>query len=204
MRTRHSLSSPFLTAGVAVLLAGCTGTRVARIAPEQTVDISGDWNDTDSRLVADTMIADALTDRWQHDFLQAHSGDRPVVVVGHVQNRSTEHINTQTFVQDMVRAFVRSGAVRVVASGEQRADVQAEVNTQQSNAAADTRAQAGAAQGANFQLSGVINTIFDQEGGKAVKYYQVDLQLVNLQTQELVWTGQKKIKKFVQRSGYRP
>ena len=49
-------------------------------------------------------------------------------------------------------------------------------------------------------MGGVINTITDQERGKTVVFYQVDLNLVNLETNEKVWLGQKKIKKFIGRS----
>ena len=57
--------------------------------------------------------------------------------------------------------------------------------------------------GADFMLLGEINTIFDREDGREIKYYQVDLNLTDLENNELVWVGQKSIKKFVERSRYR-
>lgn len=198
---RHS---PLLALTAIALLGACSpGTRVARIDPNTTVDLSGDWNDADSKLVADEMIRDALTTPWATRYMQTHGGKAPKVIVGTVRNKSSEHINVATFVQDMVAAFVRSGAVTVVASGDERSQVRAERQDQQSNASADTRARIGAEQGADFMLVGEVNTIVDQEGGRAVKFYQIDLRLTDMESNAMTWTGQKKIKKFVERSGVR-
>jgi hypothetical protein len=49
-------------------------------------------------------------------------------------------------------------------------------------------------------LKGKINTIMDEAGAKAVKYYQVELELIDMVSNEKVWIGQKKIKKIVERS----
>ena len=203
-RIRSAAACGIVLLAMNVAFAGCGATRVVRLDPNETVDISGDWNDADSKLVADEMIRDALTTPWATRFMQAHGGTSPKVIVGTVRNLSSEHINTATFIQDLVAAFVRSSAVTVIQGGAQREQVRAERQDQQSNASADTRARVGNEQGANFMLVGQVNTIIDQEGGKAVKYYQVDLNLTDMESNALAWVGQKKIKKFVQRSGSRP
>ncbi len=189
----------------AIVLSSCAsgGTRVARIDPNQVVDLSGDWNDTDSKLVADEMIADALSTPWSRRYMEAHSGKTPAVIIGRVRNKSAEHINVNTFVRDMVAAFVRSGVARVVSSSGQRDQVRDERDDQQEFASADSRARLRNELGADFMLLGEINTIFDREGRSEVKYYQVDLNLTDLESNELVWVGQKSIKKFVERSRYR-
>ena len=194
-----------LIIAVAFAAAGCGSgnTQVERIAPEQAVDVSGNWNDTDSRLVAQEMIQDATTNPWSRRFMAAHNGERPTVVVGRVANRSAEHINVNTFVRDIVAAFLRTETARVVSSGDERDQTRGERQDQQDFASAATRARLRNELGANFMLLGEINTIFDREAGREVKYYQVDLNLTNLETNELIWVGQKQIKKFVQRRNIR-
>ena len=64
----------------------------------------------------------------------------------------------------------------------------------------DTRTAHGQETGANYMLSGTLNQIVDQEGGKAVVYYQTNLKLLNMKSNKIAWNGQKKIKKFVKRS----
>ena len=200
----------FSTSKTALMLLGmislgaCSSrTSVERVEPDQVMDVSGDWNDTDSRLVADEMIRDATSMPWSRRFMEANAGQRPVVVVGRVANKSAEHINTRTFVQDMVNTFIRTETARIVSSADQRDQVRDERWDQQDFASPATQARMRNELGANFMLLGEINTIFDREDGREVKYYQVDLNLTDLETNELVWVGQKKIKKFVQRRGSR-
>ena len=103
----------------------------------------------------------------------------------------------------MVAAFLNSGVARVVSSSDERDQVRDERWDQQNFASAETRSRMRNELGADFMLLGEINTIFDREGGREVKYYQVDLNLTDLENNELVWVGQKSIKKFVERSRYR-
>ena len=188
-----------LAVAAAMVACGSKDTRVERIDPEQSIDISGDWNDTDSRLVADEMIRDAGSHPWARRYMERNGGTRPVVVIGRVANKSSERINVNTFVQDIVRSFVNTELARVVSSGEAREQLRDERFDQQDFASPATRARMRTELGANFMLLGEINTIFDREGGREVKFYQVDLNLTDLESNELVWLGQKRIKKYVER-----
>jgi hypothetical protein len=190
---------------IPLVMSACSSgrTTVDRIDPQQTVDVSGNWNDTDSRLVAEEMIQDALAHPWSRRFTEANTGQRPTIVIGRVANKSAEHINVNTFVQDMVRAFIQTETARVVSSGDAREQLRDERFDQQDFASPETRARLRNELGANFMLLGEINTIFDREGGREVKFYQVDLNLTSLESNELIWVGQKQIKKFVERRGVR-
>jgi uncharacterized protein (TIGR02722 family) len=183
---------------IAVLLVGCSTVKVSRVDVEEQIDLSGEWNDTDSQLVSKEMVSDALSRPWIDEFV-SKKGQKPRVIVGTVKNRSHEHINTQTFVKDLERELINSGRVVFVASKEERQEIREEKLDQMMNASAATRKQLGEEWGADFILQGQINTILDQSGNKTLKYYQVELELVNILTNEKVWIGQKKIKKLVQR-----
>jgi uncharacterized protein (TIGR02722 family) len=182
-----------------VLVSAC-GKKVRRIDPETTTDLSGFWNDTDSRIVAEGMIADCLTHPW----IQQHAIEyerKPVVIVGIVRNRSMEHIATNTFVRDLERALINTGQVRVVASPLEREELREEREQQQDWAAEETRKRLRAETGADYMLNGDINVIIDKEGGTEVKFYQVDLFLTSIENNERIWIGQSKIKKEISRSG---
>ncbi|MCL4305775.1 penicillin-binding protein activator LpoB [bacterium] len=187
-----------------VTLMSCSsGKKVSRIDVEETVDLSGNWNDTDSRLVADEMISDAMSRPWLSNFLR-DKGKNPAVIVGNMRNLSDEHIATGTFVGDIERAFVNSGSVRVVASRDERDGVREEREDQQANASLETMKEFGMELGADYMLIGTINKILDQEGKEKIAFYQVDLTLTDMQTNEKVWIGQKKIKKYIARKNYKP
>ncbi|MEM9177855.1 MAG: penicillin-binding protein activator LpoB, partial [Myxococcota bacterium] len=131
------------------------------------------------------------------------TGDRPTVIVGAVRNRSSEHINTRTFTKDLERAFVNSGRVRVVASSDERGGIRDERLDQLRNATIETAKSMGKEIGADFMLIGGINTIIDAAGNKQVRFYQVELELIALETNEKVWIGQKKLKKLVKNPKFR-
>jgi len=179
-----------------VLLAGC-GTSVKRVDSSETIDLSGAWNDTDSRLVAEEMIEDALSRAWLPNYSRSNGGAAPAVIVGTVRNLSHEHINVNTFIADMERALINSGRVEFVASKVERSEIRDERIDQDLNSSAQTRNAAGQEVGADFMLQGQINTIIDVDGNEQVRYYQVDLTLISMADNRKVWVGQKKIKKFV-------
>ncbi len=185
-----------------VFFLGACSTSVERVASDSTIDLSGAWNDTDSRLVADEMIQDALSRPWISDF-SGRTGQRPAVIVGTVRNLSHEHINVKTFVADMERALVNSGKVDFVASRDERGEIRDERIDQDLNAREETRNAAGQELGADFMLQGQINTIIDMEGKQQVRYYQVDLTMISMADNRKVWLGQKKIKKLVKNSKLR-
>tara|TARA_R110001583_G_scaffold14560_4_gene60635 strand:+ start:3412 stop:4002 length:591 start_codon:yes stop_codon:yes gene_type:complete len=187
---------------IALFLAVGCSTQVTRLDPNQAVDLSGSWNDTDSRMVAQEMIQDALSHPWisQHETGQ---GRQPTVIVGTVQNLSHEHININTFVSDMERALINSGRVDFVASSQERSEIRKERVDQDLNATAKTRNAAGNETGADFMLKGQINTIIDVASKDQVRYYQVDLTLISMKDNRKVWLGQKKIKKLVENSKLR-
>ncbi|MCB9357344.1 MAG: penicillin-binding protein activator LpoB [Calditrichaeota bacterium] len=193
-----------LLAAASVSLISCSsGKKVSRIDVEETVDLSGNWNDTDSRLVADEMISDAMTRPWLNNFVR-DTGKNPAVIVGNIRNLSDEHVAVGTFLGDIERAFVNGGQVRVVASKDEREGVREEREDQQANASLETMKEFGLELGADYMLIGTLNKILDQEGKEKVAFYQVDLTLTDMESNEKVWIGQKKIKKYIARKNYKP
>ena len=197
----HRLPRRALTLAVLALVAttaACNNKRVARIDPTSVTDLSGRWNDADSRLVANELVIQSLNAPWAKRYAEAH-GRPPAVIIGGFANRTMEHIPVATFTRDIERAMLNSTAVRVVASADERASVRAERADQQQNAAADTRARLAKEQGAQFMLQGDVQAIEDAEGREKVVYYQVDATLVDLESNAKVWIGQHKIKKYIDR-----
>lgn len=182
-----------------VLASGCAGTSrtVRRTAADEQTDLSGRWNDTDARLVAEEMVDDLLGRPWLSRFQDAE-GEQPVVIVGDVRNRSSEHIDTTTFIKDIERELVNSGQVRFVAGQEQREQIREERMDQQTQAATETISRLGEETGADFMLQGVITSTTDAVEGERAVFYQVDMELVSIQTNEKVWIGSKEIKKVIE------
>ena len=196
---RRRIGTIILFLGVLTLYAGCATTRVERKAVDTTIDISGRWNDADSRMVSEEMIQDCLNRPWLQRFSDKHGGKPPTVIVGRVRNRSHEHINVQTFIKGLERALINSGMVQFVASKGERTGVREERLDMAKHATDESMKAPGEETGADFMLIGTINTIRDEAGGKAVMFYQTNLELINMANNIKVWVGEKKIKKLIKR-----
>ncbi len=204
-RDRFTVIIPMMLALVFVTYSGvgCSSKVVSRVDPSEQIDLSGKWNDTDSRQVSEEIIADCLNHQWLTRYQQRNS-DQPTVITGSIRNKSLEHIAVGTFLRDIERAMVNSGEIQVVASAEERGDLRAEKEDQRLNASPETLKQMGREVGADYMLLGEINQINDREDGKEVRFYQIDLELIDIETNVKTWLGQTKIKKYVGRSAYSP
>lgn len=183
---------------LAALSAACA-TKVTRVDPSAVTDLSGRWNDTDSRLVANELIRASLTGNWSRQYAETHGGQAPAVIIGSFENRTREHIAVNTFLKDLENAFVNSGSVRVVATRDERGEIRDERADQQENARADTRAKMAQELGAKYMLQGTIEAIEDAAGREKVVFYQVDATLIDIESNLKVWTGQYKQKKVIER-----
>jgi uncharacterized protein (TIGR02722 family) len=210
MMTSRPLTSAAAILVIAVLAASCSNKNVSRIEPDTVTDLSGQWNDTDSRLVANALIEQSLTDPWLQRYSNANGGDPPTVIVGSFRNRSSEHIPVSTFVNDLESAYINSGAVTVVAGDAERDQIRDERDDQQQNARSDTRAGLGQELGANYVLQGELHSMEDEEETtrfgatrkEKIVFYQVDARLVDLESNAVVWAGQHKIKKYIERKPF--
>jgi uncharacterized protein (TIGR02722 family) len=180
-----------------IALTGCK-TKVKRVETDEAIDLSGRWNDTDSQLVSAEMIADIAARPWVEEFT-AKNGKKPVIIVGTIRNLSSEHIETATFSKDLEREMVNDGRVTFVAGKQERGELRDERMEQQTWSTAETQKRLAAETGADYMLQGSIKSIIDQEGRQSVKFYQVDMELIHLESNEKVWIGSKKIKKLVKK-----
>jgi penicillin-binding protein activator len=189
-------------AALVLLLAGLAGcgaeTKVTRVDAGVVTDLSGRWNDTDSRMVAESMVKEALEYPWLSNFSQTNRR-QPVVVVGTVLNNSHEHINVQTFVTDLERELTNSQKITFVAGKSEREEVRVERKEQAMYSREDTQKAPGKEIGADYMMKGTIATILDEADGTKAMFYQVDLQMVDLESNAKVWFGQKKIKKVIEK-----
>jgi len=192
------LVKPLMIIALLSIVWSCDpGRKVQRVDTGQQIDLSGRWNDTDSRMVADKLTGQMLGEKWLPRFEQANTGKRPSVVVGLIGNKSHEHIDAETFIKDIERAVINNGSVRLIQAGDKRDELRAERQDQQKNASLNTMKKWGLEMGADFILQGTINSIVDEYQKQKVVYYQVNLELTDIETNEIVWVGQEKIKKLI-------
>ena len=190
---------------VAVVLAGCGGTKVANVDPRTEGYISGRWNDSDARAVAEDLIPQCLESPWLPEFRGQQGDQRPRVLVAYVENNTSEHISIDVFMNELQRVLINSGVVRFVADEVVREDLMREVEWQRDMAAGGgvSRDVDRGVSGADFMMMGAVNSVVDQGGGSAIVYYKVDLSLTDLRNWEKVWIGSAERKHLVEGSKVR-
>ncbi len=182
-----------------VFFPGCGGQKeVTRMDPERTTDLTGGWNDTDSRQVAETMAKDALNSDWLVRFQERNDGEQPVMIVGLIKNKTHEHIDPMTFIKDIQRQFIKRDAIRIVEHGAFREKMREERSDQQKYASEDTQNKFGLELGADYMMHGSISSDVQKVDDEKVVFYKVNLELADLTTNEIVWIGDKEIKKYVE------
>jgi uncharacterized protein (TIGR02722 family) len=183
----------------AVLFAtACASTpQVSRVSADTQTDLSGYWNDTDVRIVCESLINDCLGSARVAQF-QTAKGRLPVIIVGAFKNDSDEHIDTSIITTKMETVILNSGKADFVASKSERAQLRDERQQQQSWASEDTAKAIANEAGADYMLIGSVKTIVDKAGNTATRTYYVNAQLVDVETGKKVWIGDNSaIKKII-------
>lgn len=183
-----------------LFLFSCATTSVKRYAAEDSVkDLSGYWNSNDVDQVCTTLIDSCIKSRRIANF-RATEGRAPVVIIGTIRNKSVEHIDTSILSKRFQNVIINDGTLEFVADANQREELRAEKNDQAENAY-ETAKSIGNETAADFMLQGTVSTIVDTAGRQQVRTYQVDMQLIDLETNRIVWSEQNNdIKKYIKKS----
>ena len=178
-------------------LAGCATPKVERIDAETVTDLSGYWNDTDVRLVADTLIKECTNAPAISNYTRT-KGKFPVVIVGTFKNQSDEHIDTSILVKKFEAALVNSGKVDFVASAAERGELRQERKEQQDWSSEETAKRLANETGADFMLIGAVKTIVDMNDKKSSRTYYVTAELIDIESNRKLWIGENsEIKKLI-------
>lgn len=195
---KRIITSIAIMAATVLTLNSCKSTpAVQRVDENSVTDLSGRWNETDSRITAEEITAELMSHSWYSTYAAENNGKKPVIIVGMITNKSHEHIPAETFSKDIEKQIINSGRMKLVQAGAMREEIRAERADQQNFASQSTMKKFGLENGADFMLQGTINSIVDQAGKQKTVYYQIDLELTNIQTNDKVWIGDRKIKKVI-------
>lgn len=183
---------------VTLLLAGCASTpQVSRVSSDTQTDLSGYWNDTDVRIVCESLINECLANPRIAQF-EKTKGKLPVFIIGAFKNDSDEHIDTSIITNKMETVILNSGKADFVAGKDDRTGVREERTDQQSQASEDTAKALANETGADFMLIGSVKTIVDKAGKTATRTYFVYAELVNVENNTKIWKGENsEIKKVI-------
>jgi len=176
--------------------------KVKRVDSDELTDLDGFWNDNDVKIVCDNLIDQCVNSggvKRKSAKIEERTGDVPSAIIGKIRNESSEHIDTSIIEMKFRNAIINSGVMNFVASKGERETLRDEKDDQQGHAV-DAKAQNNET-AADFMLMGSVKTIIQKEGKKSVRAYFVYVELVDIETNKILWTGEDdSIKKIVKKS----
>ena len=198
MKTRFSL---FLLIIIINLVAGCGPTIRYEIKDEETVTGS-DWSAKDLKDVSDYMAGSIK----KAAFIASpqYTRERPRWMLARdMKNETDEHVNTRTIMEKIRTRLINEGIDNFI-DDQAIEDILNQMKLQQSGLFDNkTVAQIGKLVGAKLILRGTISSIRKKSDRKDIIYYNITLQLVNIQTGEIVWTDEKEIQRLTSKSMFR-
>jgi hypothetical protein len=189
---------PLLALG-ALALPGCGGKTITRTESGASKDLSGRWNDVDTKNTVKEIVEKALRAPWPDRFIAEHKRN-PIIVIGKFIARAEgEVINTSLITNALVEEFLNSGKIDVLSDPEETRKI-----LEDQAGFAEKGKEMGKEAAADYVLTGSIGVQNDQEGRESVKFYIVDFNMVDIQSRKLVWkSSNTPIRKEVEQSRWK-
>ncbi len=198
MKTRSHL---FLLIIIVILAAGCGPTVRHEIKDEETI-IGSDWSAKDLKDVSDYMAASIK----KSSFIASpqYTSEKPRWMLARdMKNQTDEHVNTRTIMEKIRTRLINEGVAGFI-DDQAVEDILNQMKLQQSGLFDNkTVAQIGRLVGAKLILRGTISSIRKKTDRKDIIFYNITLQLVTIQTGEIVWTDEKEIQRLTTKSLFR-
>ncbi|MCQ2249039.1 MAG: penicillin-binding protein activator LpoB [Treponema sp.] len=176
---------------VALVCSAVFAAKVKRVDSDKMTDVDGYWNDNDVKIVCESLIKQCLESprvAKKCAVIEDRTGDIPVAIIGKIKNDSTEHIDTSIIEAKFRNAIINSGVIDFVASKNER-ELLRDEKEDQTDYAADAKA-IGAETAADFMLLGSVKSMVQSDGKTGVRAYQVNAQLVDIETNKIIWSGE--------------
>ncbi len=181
---------------------GCVRRDIRSSRYDDNRKANHEWSAEDTEATSNALITQMMSDAWYSRAVAKKTENeaedtRPFVVLGEFKNRTTEHIDSSSFLTSLKKALISSGKVKFVSKMDRAHDLRKNVDEGIINSSEDTAKSLGDEDAADYMLFGEITSITNRDGGVTYKYYQINVELHDTETHEVIWVGEKKIKKKV-------
>ncbi len=175
--------------------------------PNRVETLTIDYGSTDLQSLSAEMVESLVAAPALNYLDNSGKGEdkRIIVYVGDVENRTSEHIDTQGITDKMQTALLKSGKFRFVAADQGQDEIGDQVRFQQGSGRVreDMMRSFGKQLGADVIVYGTLRSIDKKKGGsiesggvrKQDVYYQFVLKCVNIDTAEILWIEEAELRK---------
>ncbi|MEZ4743738.1 MAG: penicillin-binding protein activator LpoB [Bdellovibrionota bacterium] len=202
-KSMHTHAPVFFVLSLLTLGSACTKSFEGEYSDPSAVEIVDDrWNESDARKSAEVLIKSMLVKPWLKNFKSRHDGQRPVLIIDDVENRTDEHLDIKALMEAIRDELINSGKIRFV-NASRRQKILDEIKYQQESGrvSSSSAKKKGRQTGADFLLGGAISSSVHSMDELKTVTYQVNLILTNLESAEIEWSQKHSIKKRFKRAG---
>lgn len=157
--------------------------------PEEVVLLDDKFNENDMQLMANTLV-DSLQ---EYDRIK-NANSSPVIMVGRVKNRTSEHIDMKMLTDKIRTALIKSGKFRF-ADKEARAELAEEYEYQSGKYVDQSTAQTPKQLGVEYLITGDLSSNVQQVGNDKVVYYKLNLNLLDVSKNIIAWADEREVRK---------
>ena len=182
-----------------VALSGCV-SRVKYGDAQGVETVNTDFGSTDLQSIAVKMVDDLLA---FPPVVAMTRERRPVLFVDRVNNKTNEHIDTESITDSIQSKLINSGQFRFV-DMTAVAQVQQQLDYQHHSGLVNERTAValGRQTGAEFMLYGNLASIVKRDGSTKDVYYKFTLKMMNLETGIVEWSNEKETRKTRSRAWF--
>lgn len=185
-----------LGAIVCGFVTGCGPRQFVKGTYDQNVEsnpnlLTDKWSESDMQQAVKDLVAAATS----HPAI-ASAKRPPIVMVTRLQNKTDEVIDTQS-ITDMFQVELQNSGKVAFVDKAAREDMASEYDYEGSGMVSRETAKGKGGQiGADLILNGRLDSIVQEAGRDKTVYYKLTMNMTNLKTGIIVWTGQKQIRKL--------
>lgn len=180
---------------LASLAAGCAKPVTEYGDAREVETVTNEFGSTDLQLLAESMTRSLLNTQL------ITQGNRPIVTIAEVRNKTNEYIDTREITNSMRSQLLKSGSVRFAVDIKDMETQIAELKRQGDKGLYDQNAskKAGNMVGAAYRLEGDLSSIVKQAKDIKDVYYKISLRLINVENGLIEWADEKDIRKTTRR-----
>jgi len=143
------------------------------------------------------MMATAMYGSLQKklETVEPASAPKPIVALVHLDNKTSEHIDTDVIADKLQIEMIKAGSLRFVDRSKIR-EISKEFDLGGSGLVnPETVKRAGNVLGADYLLAGDMTSIVKAQGRSQINFYRLSMRIIQTETDEVVWADDFEIKK---------
>ena len=165
-------------------------TQGTYVDPDKITLLSDKFNENDMQL----MVKKLVSSLSQNNYIISME-ETPVVAISKVTNRTSEHVDLKQLTDQLRKELIQNKYFRFI-DVESRSNLQTEYDYNKKSGNVDQKTTVAPGQIAvRFLITGDLGSYVQTVGNDKLIYYKLTLNLTDVQTNEIVWSDDKEVKK---------